>query len=116
MSRVWIIGYDITDPRRLGRVHRAMVNRATPIEYSIFLFIGDERQVAECLAAVDTLIDGKTDDVRCYPFGTSLDRQRRSVPKTSVSRWMALRRRRSCSPWHQGIQGQEGQGEERAAL
>jgi len=68
MSHAWVIGYDITDPRRLGRVHRAMVNRATPIEYSIFLFIGNERQVAECLAAVDTLIDGKTDDVRCYPL------------------------------------------------
>ncbi|QLQ25220.1 MAG: CRISPR-associated endonuclease Cas2 [Dechloromonas sp.] len=68
MSHAWVIGYDITDPRRLNRVHRAMVNRATPIEYSIFLFIGNERQVAECLATVDTLIDGKTDDVRCYPL------------------------------------------------
>ncbi|MGB4911281.1 MAG: CRISPR-associated endonuclease Cas2 [Candidatus Dechloromonas phosphoritropha] len=68
MSRAWIIGYDISDPRRLGRVHRAMVNRAMPIEYSIFLFIGNERQVAECLATVDMLIDGKTDDVRCYPL------------------------------------------------
>ena len=68
MSHAWVIGYDITDPRRLGRVHRAMVDRATPIEYSIFLFIGSERQVAECLATVDTLIDGKTDDVRCYPL------------------------------------------------
>ncbi len=68
MSGAWLIGYDITDPRRLGRVHRAMVNRATPIEYSVFLFIGSERGVAECLAAVDTLIDLKTDDVRCYPL------------------------------------------------
>ena len=39
---------------------------ATAIEYSVFLFIGSERGVAECLAAVDTLIDPKTDDVRCY--------------------------------------------------
>ena len=68
MSHAWVIGYDITDPRRLGRVHRAMVDRATPIEYSIFLFIGSERQVAECLATVATLIDGKPDDVRCYPL------------------------------------------------
>lgn len=68
MSGAWLIGYDITNPRRLGRVHRAMVNRATPIEYSVFLFIGSERGVAECLAAVDTLIDPKTDDVRCYPL------------------------------------------------
>ena len=66
MSQIWLIGYDITDPRRLGRVHRAMTNRATPIEYSIFLFIGSESALAECLATVSGLIDPKTDDVRCY--------------------------------------------------
>lgn len=62
----WLIGYDITNPRRLQRVHRVMVNRATPIEYSIFLLIGSEKDLAECLAAVNPLIDAKTDDVRCY--------------------------------------------------
>lgn len=68
MSKNWLIGYDITDPKRLGRVHRALVNRATPIEYSIFLFIGSETGLAECLATVNRLIDPKTDDVRCYPL------------------------------------------------
>lgn len=48
MSTHWLIGYDITDPRRLGRIHRAMVSRAMPIEYSIFLFIGNEKSLAEC--------------------------------------------------------------------
>lgn len=68
MTQNWLIGYDITDPKRLGRVHRAMVSRATPIEYSIFLFIGSDKGLAECLAAVNALIDPKTDDVRCYPL------------------------------------------------
>lgn len=68
MTQNWLIGYDITNPKRLGRVHRAMVNRATPIEYSIFLYIGSEKGLAECLATVNGLIDPKTDDVRCYPL------------------------------------------------
>lgn len=68
MPRTWLIGYDITCPRRLQRVHRAMVSRATPIEYSVFLFVGSERALAECLATVDGLIDAKSDDVRCYPL------------------------------------------------
>lgn len=68
MSTHWLIGYDITDPRRLGRIHRAMVSRAMPIEYSIFLFIGNEKSLAECLATLSELIDPKTDDVRCYPL------------------------------------------------
>ena len=68
MSRHWLIGYDITQPQRLGRVHRAMVGRATPIEYSIFLFIGSEKGLAECLDTIRELIDARTDDVRCYPL------------------------------------------------
>lgn len=68
MSENWLIGYDIADPKRLGRVHRAMVSRATPIEYSIFLYIGSEKGLSECLATVTALIDPKTDDVRCYPL------------------------------------------------
>lgn len=68
MTQNWLIGYDITDPKRLNRVHRAMVNRATPIEYSIFLFIGSATGLAECLATVNGLIDPKSDDVRCYPL------------------------------------------------
>ncbi len=66
MSRQWLIGYDITHPRRLGRVHRAMTGRAMPIEYSVFLFIGSEAGLAECLARLANLIDAKADDVRCY--------------------------------------------------
>lgn len=66
MSQSWLIGYDIADPRRLIRIHRAMVNRATPIEYSIFLFVGSETALAECLATVVEMIDAKADDVRCY--------------------------------------------------
>ena len=66
MSQRWLIGYDITDHRRLCRIHRAMIKRATPIEYSIFLFVGSETALAECLASVSALIDAKTDDVRCY--------------------------------------------------
>ncbi len=66
MSQSWLIGYDIADPRRLGRVHRAMIHRATPIEYSIFLFVGSETALGECLASVGRLIDPEADDVRCY--------------------------------------------------
>jgi CRISPR/Cas system-associated endoribonuclease Cas2 len=64
----WIIGYDITHPKRLGRIHRAMINRAVPIEYSIFLFNGTEKALLECLATVERLMDKRTDDVRCYPL------------------------------------------------
>lgn len=68
MSPAFVIGYDITEPRRLSRVHRIMVQHAMPLEYSIFLFIGEERGAHDCIALVADLIDKRTDDVRCYPL------------------------------------------------
>ena len=64
----FVIGYDIANPRRLQRVHRAMCAMATPLEYSVFLLVGTARTRDACLAAISALIDPREDDVRCYPL------------------------------------------------
>lgn len=64
----WVIGYDITDPRRLGRIHRAMLKYATPIENSVFLFTGTRNGCRQCMEHISSLIDPETDDLRCYPL------------------------------------------------
>jgi len=64
----WVIGYDIANPRRLAKVYRRMCAHATPMEYSVFLLVGTERTKERCLAEVAGIIDGKQDDVRCYPL------------------------------------------------
>jgi len=66
--RNWLIGYDITDPKRLQRIYRVMLRHATPIEYSIFLLAGTERDKQRCLDELIALIDPDTDDLRCYPL------------------------------------------------
>ncbi|PIV91502.1 MAG: CRISPR-associated protein Cas2, partial [Gallionellales bacterium CG17_big_fil_post_rev_8_21_14_2_50_54_146] len=48
--RCWLIGYDITSPKRLQRVYRVLLRYATPIEYSVFLFTGTECGKQRCLA------------------------------------------------------------------
>ena len=63
----FIIGYDITQPRRLQRVHRLMCRFATPLEYSVFLLVGSTAEKDRCLAALSALIE-KSDDVRCFPL------------------------------------------------
>ena len=68
MSSAFIIGYDIADPRRLQRVHREMCKHAAPLEYSVFLLVGSERDKANCLAQLAALIQPAFDDVRCYPL------------------------------------------------
>lgn len=64
----WLIGYDVSNPKRLQRIHRLMTNWATPIEYSIFLFTGTARDLEKCLTAVNEQMNAKFDDVRCYPL------------------------------------------------
>lgn len=64
----YIICYDITDPRRLQRVHRCLKRRATPLQYSVFLYRGSERQLLRHLAELEDLMDPRSDDVRAYPL------------------------------------------------
>jgi CRISPR-associated protein Cas2 len=64
----WIIGYDITDPRRLQRVHRAVLRHAFPLELSVFLLTGHESDKRSCMEEISSLIDPNTDDLRCYPL------------------------------------------------
>jgi CRISPR-associated protein Cas2 len=64
----FVIGYDISDGRRLQQVHRALLRYAAPIEYSIFLLEGDVRAARCCMDALLPLIDPKEDDLRCYPL------------------------------------------------
>ena len=64
----FLIAYDITSPRRLGRMHRFLSEVAVPIEYSVFFATGEVEWVLKILAEAATLIDKRTDDLRCYPL------------------------------------------------
>lgn len=64
----FVICYDITNPRRLGRLHRYLRKSAVPLQYSVFLFVGDERQLDRLMTGIVPMIDPKTDDVRAYPL------------------------------------------------
>ena len=55
-EQTFVIGYDIANPRRLQRVHREMCKHATPLEYSVFLLVGDARAKDRCLAQMAELI------------------------------------------------------------
>lgn len=64
----YIICYDICDPRRLGRIHRALRRQAVALQYSVFLFSGTRRQLQRCLDELETLMDKRHDDIRAYPL------------------------------------------------
>jgi CRISPR-associated protein Cas2 len=68
MAGDYLIAYDITSPRRLGRMHRYLSEVAVPIEYSVFLARGELPWLLGVLAEAATLIDRRSDDLRCYPL------------------------------------------------
>ena len=66
--RETIICYDIADPKRLGRIHRCLKRQAMPFQYSVFLFVGDDRQLQRCLDELHAIMDPDRDDIRAYPL------------------------------------------------
>lgn len=64
----FIVCYDICDPKRLGRLHRFLKRCAVPLQYSVFLFTGDDRQLERLLEKAAAYIDPKADDLRAYPL------------------------------------------------
>ncbi|ERF77491.1 CRISPR-associated endonuclease Cas2 [Gallibacterium anatis] len=62
----FVIGYDITDPKRLQKVYKQMQHFAIPLQYSIFLFEGTKEQLQKAIAPVIETINNKKDDLRIY--------------------------------------------------
>lgn len=67
-EQAFVIGYDIASPHRLQRVHRETCKHATPLEYSVFLLVGNDLAKDQCLAHLAEIIEADKDDVRCYPL------------------------------------------------
>jgi CRISPR-associated protein Cas2 len=63
---VYLIAYDIADPRRLQRVAHFMERRALRCQKSVFLFHGDGVAVAVLLDQVSPLLDAACDVVQAW--------------------------------------------------
>ena len=66
-KRLYLICYDITEPRRLNRVARFLKKYAFRVQYSVFAAQLSQRQLRRVLAGLEGIIDPRTDDVRSYP-------------------------------------------------
>lgn len=67
-KRGWLIAYDITLPRRLGRIFRFLKKHAIPVQYSVFYFEGSSNDINSLINDLLKIINIKTDDVRIYPI------------------------------------------------
>ena len=74
-SNLYLIAYDIADPKRLARVHRVLKQQGLPVQYSVFTVILKRKVLLHLLERINTLINQREDDVRCYrlPENSSAD-------------------------------------------
>ncbi len=63
---MYLIAYDIADPRRLSRVHRTLKKQGLPIQYSVFTVVIKRKALLRILESINRLIDPAEDDVRSY--------------------------------------------------
>lgn len=64
----YLIGYDITESKRLQKVYKRLCKYATPLQYSLFLFEGKYSELQACLKMVLGIFDKAEDDLRVYPL------------------------------------------------
>ena len=72
-SQLHILSYDISEPKRLRRVHRRVRESGVPLQYSVFLVEASRSDLESLLADLDDIIDPVEDDIRVYPLPTRLE-------------------------------------------
>lgn len=63
---LYLIAYDIADPRRLGKVHRTLKKQGLPVQYSVFTVVMKRPRLLRLLERIAQQIKANEDDVRCY--------------------------------------------------
>ncbi|MCB0044716.1 MAG: CRISPR-associated endonuclease Cas2 [Caldilineaceae bacterium] len=65
-QRFVVVAYDIPNNRRRTRLHNRLKDYGTPVQYSVFECLLDDRQLARMQAAVARIIKPRLDHVRYY--------------------------------------------------
>lgn len=63
---LYLIAYDIADPRRLSRVHRTLKKQGLPVQYSVFTVVIKRKALLRLMESISRLIHPAEDDIRCY--------------------------------------------------
>lgn len=65
---LYLICYDIADPKRLGQVARYLEKHGCRVQYSVFVAQVTERELDGIVEDLAEIINPREDDIRCYPL------------------------------------------------
>ena len=71
--QLFLLAYDIANPKRLVKVHRQVRQRGLALQYSVFLILNTPAGLEDLLRDLDRIIDQREDDIRVYPLPGRLD-------------------------------------------
>ncbi|SJM95769.1 CRISPR-associated endoribonuclease Cas2 [Crenothrix polyspora] len=63
---LYMIAYDIANPKRLVRIHRYLKKQGLPLQYSVFTLVIKRKALLRLLQGLDKLMNKREDDIRCY--------------------------------------------------
>jgi CRISPR-associated protein Cas2 len=61
-----VVAYDISHDRRRTKLHDALLNFGTPVQYSVFECIVDEKRLEKMKQAIMRVVKPRQDRVRFY--------------------------------------------------
>ena len=70
---LYLIAYDIANPKRLARVHRILKKQGLPVQYSVFTLVSKRPALLRLMAKIEEQICAGEDDVRCYRLPENSD-------------------------------------------
>lgn len=68
MRAPYLVCYDITDPKKLGRVFRLLKGNGIHLQYSVFQCSLTWPELINLKERLVTIINPKEDDIRIYPL------------------------------------------------
>lgn len=69
MRTVYVVGYDIADPKRLRKVHELMLGWGEPLQFSVFRCELNPRELVTLRAELNELINDQADQVLFVDVG-----------------------------------------------
>jgi CRISPR-associated protein Cas2 len=65
-KQFWLVVYDIPDDRRRTRLHTALLDFGTPVQYSVFECLVTAEEFKKLQARINKIIRPRKDHVRYY--------------------------------------------------
>lgn len=87
---LWLVCYDISDPKRLKRVARTLTEHGERVQWSLFSCVLTAWQRGRLAEKLACLIDPAADSVRFYPVRGTAGVGRGALPCAAVPRYFIV--------------------------